>query len=135
VKARVFALTVVALLAVAAGAGAAGSAGVPPNALPVTSTISIASFELGFHGRVRAPLPFCRSHRRVALLKVVRGGRDEVMGHARTGAGGKWSISVSGFAGVSLARFNAVARRKRGHFARLPYVCAAATSRTIGLGP
>jgi hypothetical protein len=116
--------TVALLTAVPAGA----------DRLPVPSPISIAGAKLGFHGRVLAPLPFCRGHRRVTLFKVVDGGPDQAMGQTGTDRQGHWSIAVSGFAGISLARFYATVRGAKGHFATLPYQCGRARSMTIKLG-
>jgi hypothetical protein len=121
-----FAILAAVALLTAAPAGA--------DRLPVPSTVSIAGAELGFHGRVRAPLPFCRGHRRVTLFKMVDGGPDEAMGHTGTDRKGHWSIAVSGFAGISLTRFYATVHRAKGHIASLPYECGRASSRTIKLG-
>lgn len=124
----------VAGIAVLAAVALPTAAPAGADRLPVPSTISIASAELGFHGRVRTPLPFCQGHRRVTLFKVVDGGPDEAMGHTGTDRRGHWSIAVSGFAGISLTRFYATVRGAKGHFASLPYQCGRASSTTIKLG-
>ena len=121
---------------IAALAAAALLTAAPAGAdrLPVPSTVSIASVEPGFQGRVRAPLAFCREHRRVTLFKAVDGGPDEAMGHTGTDRKGHWSIAVSGFAGISLTRFYATVHGAKGQFASLPYQCGRASSRTIEPG-
>ena len=126
------ALTLAALgLAGATQAAAAGG----PNRLPFPSKISIESAELHFSGRVRSPVyrP-CRARRRVVLFQVVQGGPDRALGRTRTDGRGRWSIPVSGFAGISLARFFALVRPGREQLAHLPILCSPARSRAIGLG-
>jgi hypothetical protein len=123
-----------ALLALAAAMPSSG-AGVP-NRLPFPSKISIHSADLRFSGRVRSPVyrP-CRARRRVVLFLVVHGGSDQPLGRTRTDGRGRWSIRVSGFAGISLASFYARVRPGRKTLARMPVLCSPDRSRTIGLGP
>jgi hypothetical protein len=119
--------------------GLAGTTQAPaaegPNRLPFPSTISIHSAELHFSGRVRSPVyrP-CRARRGVVLFQVVQGGPDRALGRTRTDGHGRWSIRVSGFAGISLARFYALVRPGREKLAQLPILCSPARSRTTRLG-
>ena len=105
-----------------------------PDRLPFPSKISIHSAELHFSGRVRSPVyrP-CRARRRVVLFQVVQGAPDQALGRTRTDGRGRWSIRVSGFAGISLARFYALVRPGREQLAHLPILCSPARSRTIRL--
>jgi len=117
-------------------AGAAQApAGEGPDRLPFPSKISIHSAELHFSGRVMSPVyrP-CRARRRVVLLQIVEGGPDRALGRTRTDGRGRWSVRVSGFAGISLARFYALVRPGRERLAHLPILCSPARSRAIGLG-
>ncbi len=124
-----------ALLALWALAPASGAAALRvPNALPVPSSVSISGSGLGFRGRVRTPLGFCRRDRRVTLFKVVAGGPDEAMGHVLTGKRGRWRIALSGFAGISLTRFYAKVAPRHGHIASLAYACGGARSKKLRLG-
>ena len=114
-----------------AGAMQASAAG--PDRLPFSSKISIDSAELHFSGRVRSVYRPCRARRRVVLFQVVQGGPDQVLGRTRTDGRGRWSIRVSGFAGISLARFYARVRPGREELAHIPILCSPARSRTIRL--
>jgi hypothetical protein len=98
----------------------------------IGSHVSIRSSELRFSGRVTSPNHACAERRRVVLFKVVQGGPDEAMARTTTGSDGTWSLRLSGFAGVSLARFYARAARRSEGAAGTIYVCAAARSKAIG---
>src|SRR4051812_46961226 len=114
-----------------AGATQAPAAG-GPDRLPFPSSISIASAELHFSGKVRSPVYSpCRARRRVVLFQVGHGGPDRVLGRTRTDRRGRWSIRVSGFAGISLARFYVRVRPGRQQIAQIPVLCSPARSRTI----
>jgi hypothetical protein len=123
------------LAAVCLAAATQAPAAEGPDRLPFPSKISIHSAELHFSGRVRSPVyrP-CRARRRVVLFELVQGGPDRAMGRTRTDGHGRWSIRVSGFAGISLARFYALARPGREKLAHLPILCSPARSRTTRLG-
>ena len=93
----------------------------------IASRISIQSRMLTFSGRVDSANAACDAGRRVTLYRS----NGNVLGHARTGAGGRWRITATGSAGITLGRFFArVARRAEGTAGTI-YVCRAATSRTI----
>lgn len=120
--------TTTALLALAAPAAAT-------RTVEAASKITIGSEELRFHGRVSSPtLPPCRESRKVVLFKVVHGGPDEPVGHATTNRRGVWSVTVPGFAGISLTYFYAKVKRSSEGAAGTIYVCDAARSRAIRPG-
>jgi hypothetical protein len=123
-------LLALVLLLLAFGAGSAEGSRV----VRIGSKISIGSAELRFSGRVTSPNGACAERRRVVLFKVVHGGPDEAMVRTMTDARGAWSVSVSGFAGVSLTSFYAKARRTSEGAAGTIYVCSAARSRAIRPG-
>jgi hypothetical protein len=123
-------LLALVLLLLAFGAGSASGSRV----VRIGSKVSIRSAELRFSGRVTSPNDACAERRRVVLFKVVHGGPDEAMVRTRTDARGAWSVSVSGFAGVSLTSFYAKARRTSEGAAGTIYVCSAARSRAIRPG-
>lgn len=95
------------------------------------SHISIGSEGLDFGGRVRAGHRACLARRRVVLLRLFGNGDTQVVGRDRTDARGRWSISVQGSAGITLARFFARVKRRRDAAAGTVYVCKAARSRAI----
>jgi len=124
----------IAVLAPLALLATAGSA-IASREIETPSKISIKTTELRFHGRVTSPTyPSCREDRRVVLYKAVHGGPDEPMGRVTTNRRGAWSVTVSGFAGISLTSFYAKARRSSQGAAGTIYVCDAARSKTIKLG-
>jgi hypothetical protein len=125
-------ITCVALLALVAALGT-GSA-LASRTVTIGSAISIGSAGLRFHGKVSSPNSACAEDRKVVLYKAVQGGPDEAFGHAKTDRNGRWSIQVSGFAGVSLTPFYAKAPRRSEGAAGTIYVCSAARSKTIKLG-
>jgi hypothetical protein len=115
-------------------AGTLQASAASPDRLPFPSKISIHSAELQFSGRVRSPVyrP-CRARRRVVLFQMVQGGSDRVLGRTRTDGRGRWRIRLSGFAGISLARFYARVRPGRQELAQVPILCSPARSRTVKL--
>jgi hypothetical protein len=125
-------ITCVALLALIAALGS-GSA-LASRTVTIRSKVSIGSTGLRFRGRVSSSNPACAEDRKVVLYKAVGGGPDEAFGHTKTDRKGRWSIEVSGFAGVSLTPFYAKATRLSEGAAGTIYVCSAARSKTIKLG-
>jgi hypothetical protein len=111
----------------------------PPAAasrtVAIGSRITIKSTEMRFGGRVTSSNQACAEQRKVVLYKVVSGGPDQALGRARTDAGGRWSVTVSGFAGISLSRFYAKAKARTEGAAGTLYTCRAARSKTIGFSP
>lgn len=99
----------------------------------IPSQVSIRSHHDGrFGGRVTAPNPACKDTRKVTVYRVIDGGPDQALGHDTTSANGQWSVEVSGFAGISLARFYAKVKRRSEGTAGTIYVCRGDRSRTIG---
>lgn len=122
----------VALAVVIAGLAAASASA--SRSVAIGSRISIGSSELRFSGRVTSSNKACAEGRRVVLYKVVSGGPDQALGRATSNRKGRWSVTVSGFAGISLSRFYAKAKPRTEGAAGTIYTCRAARSKTIGLG-
>ena len=113
------------------GHAAAESGGFPARVVRIPShlTISARPSDLTFSGRVSSPQRPCLGDRRVTLYSFPR----RALGTARTGPDGRWSIRVSGFAGVSLSTFYARVAARGDGTAGTTYVCRAARSRSVGL--
>ena len=101
----------------------------------IPSRVTIASTGMVMHGHVESPNHACVGGRKVKLKRVISGGKDQVMGTATTNAHGRWRLRLSGFAGISLARFYARVRRRAEGTAGTIYVCRPDRSREIMLGP
>jgi hypothetical protein len=118
----------VALLATSASASATQIFSVPTR-------VTIANDEdLHFIGRVIAnSYEPCVPHRKVVLFRVIDNGPDQPLGRDLADVDGDWSLTVQGFAGVSLSRFYAkvtkTRRREQGTIA----ICSADRSRTTRL--
>lgn len=97
------------------------------HVVKIASQISIRSHELTFSGRVTSPRHACVPMRRVTLYRT----NGNVLGHTQTNAHGRWKITASGSAGISLGRFYAKVRRTSQGAAGTIYVCQGARSRTI----
>jgi len=122
------ALLALAVLVVAATAGATRTVRIP-------SQVSIANHHgLHFTGRVSSPNRLCLFERQVVLYRVIENGPDQALGREGTDDEGRWSIEVSGFAGISLSHFYARVQRRSEGTAGTIYVCRADRSRTIELG-
>lgn len=119
------------MIAVAVGllAGAAGAT----RTVKVPTTVSIASKNLRFTGKVTSPTYTpCAQQRKVVLYKVVSGGPDQAVGETGTDLKGKWNIIPQGSAGISLAHFYAKVHKEPEGTAGTIYVCQAAKSRVVG---
>jgi hypothetical protein len=92
----------------------------------IASHISIGNENLTFGGRVTASNAACEGNRKVTLYRK----RSQVLGSTHTNAHGHWSVTPSGFAGISLSHFYAVVSRRSEGTAGTIYVCKGATSRT-----
>jgi hypothetical protein len=99
-----------------------------------TVTVRIASHVsifrgsgLTFKGRVTSSNPGCEASRKVTLFRT-NGLR---LGTVTTGLHGRWKITPSGFAGISLGHYYAKVSRRAEGTAGTIFVCKAATSRTI----
>lgn len=97
----------------------------------IASHISIKSNGLAFSGKVTSPNAACKGNRSVSLYRRLSGGHRQRMGVFVTGTSGRWHITVSGFAGVSMSRFYAKVRRRSEGTAGTIFVCKSADSPTI----
>jgi hypothetical protein len=117
----------------AAGLAAAGLLGVgdadASHVVRIASHISIRSNDLTFSGRVTSPNHACEEMRKVTLYRT----NGDVLGHTHTNSHGRWRITASGSAGISLGHFYAKVKRESQGAAGTIYVCKAARSRTIPL--
>jgi len=126
--ASIAAIAILVALAVAATAGAT-------RTVRISSKVSIANHHgLHFAGRVTASNHACVEGRRVTLFRVIENGPDQALGHDVTGGNGRWSVEVSGFAGISLSHFYAKVKRRSEGTAGTIFVCRGDRSRTIELG-
>lgn len=117
-----------AAAALAAGALALAATGAhATRTVRIASRVSIKSHGLTFSGRVTSPNAACERGRRVTLHRT----NGEVLGKATTSASGRWKITASGSAGISLGHFYATVRKSSQGAAGTIYVCRAARSRTI----
>jgi opacity protein-like surface antigen len=97
----------------------------------IASHISITGKQLKFSGKVTSPNAACKQGRHVTLYRKLSGGGHAALGSTTTGASGKWHVTVSGSAGISLSHFYATVRRRSEGTAGTIFVCKAARSRTI----
>lgn len=109
-------------LAVSTCASAAAS-----RTVTIASHISIKSSGLTFSGRVTSPNAACDYGRHVTLYRT----NGNVLGSRTTGTSGRWKITASGSAGITLGRFYAKVTRRSEGAAGTIYVCKAAVSPTI----
>jgi hypothetical protein len=100
----------------------------------IPSRVTIASTGMVMHGHVESPRHPCIEGRKVKLKRVISGGSDQVMGTATTNVHGRWRLRLSGFAGISLARFYARVRRRAEGTAGTIFVCRPDRSREVMLG-
>ncbi|MEA2479295.1 MAG: hypothetical protein QOJ07_1217 [Thermoleophilaceae bacterium] len=101
----------------------------------IPSKVSIKSKELTFSGKVTASNAGCVQGRRVTLYRKFSSGGGQSMGSATTSSSGKWHVTVSGTAGISLAHFYAKVKKRSEGTAGTIYVCGSARSKTIGVSP
>ena len=97
----------------------------------IASHMTIKSNELTFSGRVTASNAACRSGRRVVLYRRP----SQALGSAVTSPSGKWKITASGSAGITLGHFYATVKQRSDGTAGTIYVCKAAKSKTIAYKP
>jgi hypothetical protein len=118
-------------LAGALALGAAVTSAQATRTVKIASHLSITGKELTFSGRVSAAKAACRRGRKVTLYR-----KDSlVLGTATTSASGRWKITVSGSAGITLGHFYAKVSQRSEGTAGTIYVCKAATSKTIAYTP
>lgn len=93
----------------------------------IASHISIKSTGLTFSGKVTSPNAACDSGRKVTLYRT----NGNVLGSTATGSAGRWKITASGSAGITLGHFFAKVKQRSEGTAGTIYVCWAAVSPTI----
>jgi hypothetical protein len=97
----------------------------------IASHISIKSTGLTFSGKVTSPNAACDSGRKVTLYRT----NGNVLGSTTTGSSGRWKITASGSAGITLGHFFAKVKQRSEGTAGTIYVCKAAVSPTIPYHP
>jgi hypothetical protein len=97
----------------------------------IASHISIKSTGLTFRGKVTSPNAACAGGRKVTLYRT----NGNVLGSTTTGSAGRWKITASGSAGITLGHFFAKVKRRSEGTAGTIYVCKAAVSNTIPYHP
>lgn len=95
----------------------------------IGSKISISNKALTFKGRVTSSNAACEASRKVVLYRI----SGLKLGSATTGSTGKWTITVSGYAGISLGHFYAQVKQRSEGTAGTIYVCKGARSKTVPL--
>ena len=93
--------------------------------MTLPSTVSIAKHGRTFHGRVGSANAACRGDRRVKLY-LAFAKRQQVIGHAKTDAKGRWKIPLD----LSASAYAVVRQRSEGTAGTI-YVCAAGRSATV----
>src|SRR5437588_10067531 len=93
----------------------------------IASHISIKGKELTFSGRVTSRNAACERRRKVTLHRT----NGNVLGSTTTNSTGRWTITASGSAGISLGHFVATVKRRAEGTAGTIFVCKAARSATI----
>jgi hypothetical protein len=117
----VMAVSVATLIVTSALGFAAAQA---TGSVRVASHISIKSKGLTFSGSVTSANAACVSGRHVTLYRT----NGNVLGSTTTSAAGKWKITASGSAGITLGHFFAKVKRRS---VGMSVVCKGAQSKTI----
>jgi hypothetical protein len=125
---RVVALAALALALVSVAGITAAEA---TRVVKIASHISIKSTGLTFRGKVTSPNHACVTGRKVTLYRT----NGNVLGSITTGSSGRWKITASGSAGITLGHFLAKVKRRSEGTAGTIYVCKAAVSPTIPYHP
>jgi hypothetical protein len=97
----------------------------------IASHITIKSKGLTFSGSVTSSNAACASGRKVLLYRK----QSLVLGSTTTNSSGRWKITVSGSAGITLGHFYAKAKKRSEGTAGTIYICNAARSRTVSYRP
>jgi hypothetical protein len=121
--------SVVLCAAVILGAGATIASAT--RTVRLGSKISISGKGLTFKGRVTSSSVECEAARAVALYRT----NGLKLGTTTTSPTGRWKLTVSGSAGITLGHFYAKAKQQVQGTAGTIFVCKAATSRTIPYKP
>jgi hypothetical protein len=122
-------LAVALLAALALGAAVTGAQAT--RTVKIASHISIKSKELTFSGSVTSSNAACKFARKVTLYRTP----SLALGGVTTKASGRWKITVSGSAGITLGHFYAKVKSRSEGTAGTIYVCGAARSKTITYMP
>src|SRR4051812_38510093 len=94
----------------------------------IASRITIESHGLNFHGKVKSENSGCKDARHVSLYRKFSDGSRQRVGVFVTGPSGKWHITVSGSAGITMSRFYAKVRQRKEGTAGTIFVCKSADS-------
>ena len=126
-KNRTLAIAVATVLSPAAALSVAEAT----RSVRIGSHVTIKSNGLTFSGKVTSSNSACKVARKVTLYRTTA----LKLGSTTTSASGRWKITVSGSAGITLGHFYAkVAKRSEGAAGTI-YVCKAARSKTIRYRP
>ncbi len=93
----------------------------------LASHITIKSNGLTFSGKVTSTNAACKSPRKVTLYRSP----SLVLGSTTTSSSGRWKLTASGSAGITLGHFYAKVKQRSEGTAGTIYVCKAAKSKTI----
>ncbi len=107
------------------------TAALATRVVKIASHVSINSVGLTFKGKVTSHNAACVTGRKVTLYRT----NGNVLGSVTTGSSGRWKITASGSAGITLGHFFAKVKRRSEGTAGTIYVCKAAVSRTIPYHP
>jgi hypothetical protein len=113
----------VCLLALACGVTVAEAT----RTVKLASHITIAGEGLTFSGRVTSSNAACDSGRKVTLYRTP----SLKLGSTTTKSSGRWKLTASGSAGISLGHFYAKMSQRSEGTAGTIYVCKSARSKTI----
>jgi hypothetical protein len=122
---------VLAVAALAAASVSGLTAAEATRTVRIASHISIKSIGLRFSGKVTSPHSACASGRKVTLYRT----NGNVLGSTTTGSAGRWKVTASGSAGITLGHFFAKVKQRSEGTAGTIYVCKAAVSPTIPYHP
>jgi len=116
-----------AMLLLAAALGAAYAT----RTVTIASHVTIKGKGLKFSGTVTSNKGACKPGRTVTLYRTP----SLALGSTTTNSAGRWKITASGSAGITLGHFYAKVKKRSEGTAGTIYVCKAATSRTIPYTP
>jgi hypothetical protein len=108
-----------------------GATALATKTVHIHSSISISGSDLHFKGHVSSSNSACEGGRRVTLYRTLSDGSSEPVGSTTSASSGKWHITVSGSAGISMSKFFAKAKRRSEGTAGTIYVCDRARSQTV----
>jgi hypothetical protein len=128
---RVVRASALAASALAVASTVGPTAAEATKVVQIASHISIKSKGLTFSGKVTSPNSGCVTARKVTLYRT----NGNVLGSTTTGSSGRWKITATGSAGITLGHFYAKVKRRSEGTAGTIYVCKAAVSPTIPYHP